>query len=517
MTNIFMKNLSLQAAAMLLTVSTCFGSASAKTVATDSLVQNYMRSSIYTILLNSKTMNDYFEKETKEADAASNGTLVVDLFLGGAADKREANETHKGSIFTLPAEIFPTVEIPNQFNEHNLGWRVVNYDSIRGLVNESDIAKFAEKKKKSMFGGLGGLIKDATGVQSEGMDNSKEYDRCYRAVVDRFFSSNNVPALVMAKWFDYDPQAENHWAKAGETVTRRGAYNFTDEELARRTNDQAVRNKIANTGFNMIDHTFVLATNLRFTSYQAYVARIKQATKGGLGVIGGWTGVDLSPVDELVGGITENVGIGAGDGFVVEATTALYKLKWNDDIAHQVGEKLQANASLEDLVNSGLCQLEFRGYEKSKARVHQKKNSTTPFSTLLRRGIQKAINGSIAELQGTVEEFRTVVPVTGCDDAGNIYAAIGTKEGLVRGDEYELLEAQEDELGNRTYKAFGTIKPIPEKIWVNDEGTEEALAEAGEITPEQREALDRGYSVFKGKKGDYTGYYLRLKKKAKTK
>ncbi|MDE6679819.1 MAG: hypothetical protein K2J92_00525, partial [Muribaculaceae bacterium] len=51
------------------------------------------------------------------------------------------------------------------------------------------------------------------------------------------------------------------------------------------------------------------------------------------------------------------------DAYSVTAVTNLYKLVWNDDIDAQLGEKIlyNDNASLQDLINSGLCKLEYVG------------------------------------------------------------------------------------------------------------------------------------------------------------
>lgn len=46
----------------------------------------------------------------------------------------------------------------------------------------------------------------------------------------------------------------------------------------------------------------------------------------------------------------------------------------------------------------------------------------------------------------------------------------------------------------------------------NAYGAKEDLTDPN-ISEEDKEAINRHYSEFKGKKGDYSGYFLRLKKK----
>ena len=99
------------------------------------------------------------------------------------------------------------------------------------------------------------------------------------------------------------------------------------------------------------------------------------------------------------------------------------------------------------------------------------------------------------------------------EEDGTIFAGIGLKENLTKGDKYEVLEAIEDpETGRISYKSVATVEPDEKRIWDNRYGAAEELAEQAKDT--DATAVNLGASAFKGKKGkDYTGYYLRLKKK----
>ena len=197
----------------------------------------------------------------------------------------------------------------------------------------------------------------------------------------------------------------------------------------------------------------------------------------------------------------------------------LYKLKWNEDLNQKFAvDMFEKNASIDDLIASGMCELEFVGKEKASANVRQSLFSDKPMRDLVKRATTRAIDAAIAKLQAKNEVFRTVMPIIGGDGNGTIYAAIGTKEGLNEKDEYEILEAQEDENGKISYKSVGSVKPVKGKIWNNVYGAEEEAAEnAAKAEAKNKDfddsAVSLGHSEFKGKKGDFTGYYLRLKKK----
>ncbi len=476
--------------------------ATAKTTATDSLVQNFKRSSLYTIILNSKAQNKHYEEETKKGEGASElMSMVKDLAKTDA--KKAANDSTTGSIFDLPAAVFPTIAIPTQFNDHNLGWRVIDFDAAKGTITAADLEKYQPKKKKK-GAGFAKFAKGAVGAETKGDDINEEFDKYAPAVVNTFFDRNNIPEEIIAKWYCYDPNGEQHWSDA--LVIERGHYNFTEDELARAANDMSLQSKINQTAFDLIGNTYVLAVNLRFRSYQAIVAESAAVTSGLLGAMG----VDGGGLVSLA---SAGASAAAGDGYTVQAISDLYRLKWNDDINQKFAvEVFEKNGSLQDLIDLGICELEYVGSEKSSSNIRQSLFSEKPISSLVQRATARAIDQAIIKLQNNHEEFRTVFPIIG-GNGETLYAAIGTKEGLNEKDEYEILEAQEGADGVTTYKSVGTVKAVKDKIWNNAYGAQEEVEENSKATDADRAAVNYGYTEFKGKKGDYTGYYLRLKKK----
>ena len=467
-------------------------------------VENYMRSSLYTIILNSEKQNNYFEEETKKGENA-NEFMSLAKDLANTDAKKAANDTTTGSIFSLPAKIFASIPIPNQFNEHNLGTRVIDFDILSANLTENDKEAAAKDgfqgKKKSKFN-VGNIAKSTAGISTEGSEINASFDEVAPAVMHRYFKDNNVAELVVARWYDYAPDASDHWGLG--TVMDRGTYNFSDVDLQNAANDPAVRTKIDQTAFDMIGNTFIMVTNLRFRSYQAIVAE----SQGAVTAIGG---SKLGGLASLAGAAASAA---AGDGYTVQAVSSLYHLVWNEDINQRFAvDIVEKNATLEDLIEAGFCKLEYLGTEKSSSNIRQSLFSEKPISDLVQRATARAIDEAIIKLQNNHEQFRTALPIIGGDGNGTIYARIGTKEGLNEKDEYEILEKQEDSKGHTFYKSVGTVKPIKGKIWNNAFGASEELAENPKATDADREAVNRGYSEFKGKKGDFKGYYLRLKKK----
>ncbi len=507
--------------ALLALAAICAPVMSAKTTATDSLVNKFMRSSIYTILLNSEKQNARYETEAAEATAATNNDAILGTVktLARTDAKKAANETESGNIFSLPAQLFPTIEIPTQFNDHNLEVRVLDFDKLAAKVTPEERDKYNPKSKNQKAGAvakglLGGVMGASAGKSESSMLRVDSVDELLPAVLNKYFQANNTGANLLAKWFAYDSKNSEPWKL--DLITERGNYNFNQADLERAASDHSMANKIANTGFDMINNTYVIAFNLRFRSYQAVVQEAAALAKTAGSMFGGLGSLAATAASSIASAA-------AGDGYTVQAVSHLYKLKWNDEVSNKFNENIFAKkASLEDLIAAGICELEFVGKEKASANVRQSILSDKPLSHLVKRATTRAIDSAIAKLQAKNEVFRTVMPIIGGDGNGTIYAAIGTKEGLNEKDEYEILEAQEND-GRVTYKSVGSVKPVKGKIWNNVYGAEEEAAEnkakadakKGETKGDEFDdnAVNLGYTEFKGKKGDYTGYFLRLKKK----
>ncbi|MDE7381167.1 MAG: hypothetical protein K2N03_03445 [Muribaculaceae bacterium] len=478
-------------------------------------VNNYLRSSIYTILLNSENQNQRFEKEAKEAMAGDAGSITsIAKSFAGTDAKKAANETEE-NLFSLPAKLFPEIEIPNQFNNHNLEERVIDFDAIRATVTDQEKDLYNPKTKNQKAGAFAkglasGLMGGATGKSESSMLKVDEVDDYLPAVMHKYFEKNKVAPKLLAKWYNYNPSNQAPWDL--NLIMDRGLYNFTQDEINRAATDPSLKTKINGTGFDLINNTYLVALNLRFRSYQAVVQEAAALAKA--------AGSMFGSIGSLAADVASSAAsAAAGDGYTVQAVSHLYKLKWNDELNDKFAEEIYGkNASLEDLINSGLCELEYLGKEKAQANVRQSLFSSKPMSDLVKRATTRAVDAAIVKLQNKNEQFRTATPIIGGDGNGIIHAAIGTKEGLSEKDEYEILEALEDENGRISYKSIGTVKPVKGKIWNNvygavEEAEENAKNAQGKDKDFDNDAVNYGYTEFKGKKGDYTGYFIRLKKK----
>lgn len=492
----------------------------------------YMRSSIYTVLVKSDKENAKLDREIENPNLVMGlvdgfkdaGKSIGGMFGIGKGKKKEEEKPaeaeeapEKTTIRSkVPQEEFPTIPIPNNFNDHNLAVRVIELDPIAAGLSQDEMDK-AESVFEKKSGGkkfLGGLGKVAGSVMG-GKEGSEiiridTISKQIPASLNKYFAENHVAEQLVAKWFRV-PGTET-WDKELKLIKDRGLQSASAQDLE--LENQAI---LAGRGLDLIGKTFVVAFNLRFRSDKAILAEAQQLADMA-GSMFGELGVLASQAAGAVAGYA------VGNGYSVQANAYLYRLKWNDDLANQFKSNIfDKDATLEDLINLGICQLEPVEKGKAKGSAHKRQSlyNKRPESELVRIATAQAIDNAISKLQEKVEDFRILTPISEVGQDGIVYAKIGTKEGLSKDDEYEILEAREDaKTGKIEYKPVGKVKVVDKQIWDNRYGVAEDVKT---ITNEEelkksgydKAAIELGKTAFKGaKKGqDYTGYLLRLKKK----
>ena len=463
----------------------------------------YMRSSIYSILVNSEDQNTRLDKEAQETDAANYQATL--------------SEEGISNLGGIPKTVFPTIAIPEQFNDHNLDIRILEFDEIAAGISDEEA-----KQARPKGGGAGKALKSLGGAVLAGASGNNEstivkvepVDDKMHAAVNKFLKDNKVAEYMVAKWYNYDPNANPQFNPG--LIQERGLENASATDLAQASANDEFRAMLSSQGLELLDNTFVVATNLRFRNNKALakeisemagtaaaVAGSKMGALGGLAAMGAQKGVEA-----LTNALMKDL-------YSVQAVTNLYKLDWNDDIDLALSDKVlyNDNATLQDLIDAGVCNLTYIGQTKARAGVKKDKNKS--LGQLTASATSRAIDKALAKLQVENEVFRTTVPVSKSAD-GFLYAKIGTKEGVTEGDEYEILEQQTDPKTNRiTYKKVGNAKVEKGGVWFNTTGADELIANADEKeAAEMKAAQDLGYTKLKsGKKGDLSGYYLRLTKK----
>lgn len=445
-------------------------------------VPEFLRSSIYTILIHSDAQDKSLDAEVTQQN--NEYLAIAESFT--TKEKTEEDNIPKSQ---LVRNEFLNIPIPDQFNDHNLDLRFVRYEEYINNITAEDLAAAGLNK-------VSNKIEDMIPV-----------------VMNRVIDDYNLPENMLAKWFSYDPDrttgcyddqlVRERLLYAASEIDKAEAKMQSDENSAL---ERALYDRVLN-------NTFLLVINTRYLNDQA-IFQEAQAAANAIGSLFG----DLGTLAAQVGGAI--AGGAVGDAYSVQTLVYLYKMEWNEEIKSRFYEEYW-DKSLEELQEAGFCKLTLLGSEKAHSRVSQAITSKKPLSQLVRRASARAIDATICKLQKKFEVFRTNSPITEVDEEAKLlYAPIGMKEGVEPGDEYEVLEEIYDEAtGATSYKSIATVKPVKGKIWDNRYGAAEEVQEEIESGAKNAEknasAVELGRTAFKcGKiKNVYPGMLLRLKKK----
>ncbi len=330
----------------------------------------YMRSSIYTVLVNSDRQNKELDKEI----LSSNNIFVEGYnIFAKTEEKRQKNDTIDIPKSELPQVVFPTIAIPDQFNDHNLVERTIDFDAISAGISKEEAKKFNEsagikKKKKSWLRKGGEFIANVGAEVLTGQSESEEYndlnkyvDEYMPAVVNAYITQNNIAAKMLGKWFNYDASQTPKWNFG--TIVDRGLYNASAEELSKAASSDFLRAALVGKGFELLNNTYLIAFNLRYRDTKADVAKYQSAANT-IGVAGG--GSAGFGIAQGIGGVTHK--FFKIDGYTVEVDAHLFKLEWNESISTRFAEQFyNKDATIEELIESGLCKLTYFGKGHAKA------------------------------------------------------------------------------------------------------------------------------------------------------
>lgn len=279
-----------------------------------------------------------------------------------------------------------------------------------------------------------------------------------------FLDNNAVARRLVGRWFERDP-------RTGECdmnlIMQRGLYDasYFDVELAKMS--QRGYGILADAGEQLINNTFVLVNDIRYTDKQKTSKVFGAIFKMAGAIAGAYTGnSDFTDLGNNLGNLTSEI-----KGFGVTVTSYLYRLEWNDDIARDfytncylaAGERNeQKRAAFE---RSGAFRLTYIGSQKvASGKISMQGVGYDP-QQMIRKVCTRAIDESIVALQRNYDEFKIKTPLFSVTPA--ITAKVGLKEGVSENKKYEVLEQYTDKDGKTAYKRVGVIQPVKGKIWDN--------------------------------------------------
>ena len=351
-------------------------------------------------------------------------------------------------------KVFEKVPIPNRFNSHELGVRVLSFPN-----NDDQLAN-----------------------------------------LKIFSNENQLAKRIVAKWFGRN---KNTGAFNIDMLKERWHYSATKIDVKGAMAQQRGMAVLEDLGENLIGHTYWVVNDIQYVNQGNFFKSVKDVANITKEVAGNKT----TSLEETLGIDFEDSAVGLLDkvkGFRVKITSHLFRLKWDEETSNTFYSEYYTENPEEDAnkVNGfkgdkDLFKMEYVGSVTSTSSKTSVSGVTTN-EQMIRKVCTRALDKNIADLQHEFAEFRIKAPLISVEP---LKAYVGMKEDINEKSRYEVLEAVPDERGVTTYKRVGLIKPIKGKIWDNRfMADEEKTTEA---------ALDGTYFEIISGKDFYPGMLIR--------
>lgn len=395
--------------------------------------------------------------------------LVCPLLSAQVNENGELEKYRRSSLYSVLIEhpgikfsdqisaAFLQVPIPEKFNDHNLTQR--------------QIESSAKKARRS----------------------GKQKDNSNLADAEAFINEQKIANQMVAKWF-------NRNASTGgfnmNLIQERGFYDASKVDIIKAELNERGLAVLGDAGEELIGKTFLLVNDITYVDKGEVSAGVATGLSIAANLAGSLLGSSsISRLGNLAAAATNEI-----DGFTVEITSYLYRLKWDEETMgtfyknYWFPENQKDEAKKAAFDNSDAFKLEYVGQSKSSAGILSSKNfSKISKEDQMIKACTRAVDKSIVELQREYDEFKVNVPITSIsNDKKTVEVKIGLKEGINEKSEFAVLSVSEDKNGKVSYHEVGRLKPVKGQIWDNRFGAlEEAqMIEAAKKAGEKVKAGD---------------------------
>ncbi|MDR2936806.1 MAG: hypothetical protein LBU80_05635 [Rikenellaceae bacterium] len=379
---------------------------------------------------------------------------------------------------------FLATPVPDKYNDHNVGQRVIPYYSITendrvayrqavalGQETPAGNSGTGVKKKGSAFGslakGLAGAALSSTAETSQSTVIDVSDKEVPAVIANKFLLEQAVAKQLFDKWFIEDGRFNMNLIK------ERGLYDATVMDVQTAKNSVRGMGLLEDAGEELISNTFVVVSRYRYMSKDELVDEMTAAAQLASQAVGGSVG-EYASLAASVGSVGSKMALGAG--YYVRTISYLFQLQWNDEIANTLYAELWNN--IDKYNASDIFTIKYIGEETAFANVKAGIFTNKPEEELIRIATINATDAVLAKLETKYDVFKTKTPLLSVSPYAT--AAIGMKEGVAPGDKYEVLERNVDPQTNRTtYKRVAVLKAASGQIWDNRYMAAEELTATG--------------------------------------
>lgn len=332
------------------------------------------------------------------------------------------------------------------------------------------------------------------------IEKKKDEEAAILPAIDNYFSHNKVANKIVAKWFSRDSLG----AFSMQLIQERGLYDASAQAQSVAANTERGKAMLADAGEDLIPNTFVVVSFSKFVSNEITALAAKETALALADKIA------IQALKEVAVEAAENAYEKARQGYSIWTTAYLYELNWNDSTSAVFYQDYWMDHNNIDSLKkiafdtTSLFQLKLVGFQKASAFITGLGANAENEEMIIKNATLKSVDAVYAKLQRKFEKFRTKTPLISIDPLG---AKIGLKEGLEKGDKYEVLEQVVDEKGKVTYKRKGIITVDKKNIWDNRFAAGETPLDEEGNPVELDDAIE--FTHFKGGKGYYPGMLIR--------
>ncbi len=308
-------------------------------------------------------------------------------------------------------------------------------------------------------------------------------------VIETFLTDHEIAKKLVSRWFNRNKEGlfDMH------IVAERGFYSASDLDIKTAENSQRGLSLLGDAGEELIKNTFVIVNDYKFTNKEVVAEKASSLFK----LAGA-----LTNNDDLASLASDSVEA-VGKGYIIKVNSYLFSLEWTEETAaifyndFWIDKNYFDESKKKAFEETNIFKLKFVGMQSAHADVQSTIFSGKGNRELIIKATSKASDKALAKLQRQYEEFRTTTPLYSTDP---LTAKIGTKEGLEKGDKYEVLEQTVNKEGKTEYKRKAVIKVNPKKIWNN--------SFAADDDEDHTQEIDKTHFSGKGK-GLYSGMLIR--------
>lgn len=321
-------------------------------------------------------------------------------------------------------------------------------------------------------------------------------------ILNKYFEQNKTANAVVAKWFNRKEDGSFDMS----LISERGFYNATKMEAQIAAGTVRGIAALADAGEELIANTFIVASQLNFISNEVSALAAKE--------------IAISAANRLPYPIAKEAAIATANavyeqarkGYSVWTTSYLFKLKWDEETAaifysqYWMDSTNATEAKKQAFDSTNIFKLEFIGAEKAKSLVVFGGDRSE--SEIIEVATIRNVNNVYTSLQKAYDVFKTKTPLY---SGKPLRARIGMKEGVSKGDKFEVLEQViNPKTGKTEYQKVGIIKakkPIWDNRYVITE--EKKQEEKSEESNNAGMINDNEFTYFSGSGKYYAGMLIR--------